>query len=603
MEKLNYASKSPEELSTKITERIKRETGAKLNVNEQKKKKLTTKESIEAGASELADLLMEKEDVLAAIRVSEEKVGVGREKKEMPTVKKDIMEMDFADMDFRALNRDFSSEQAIEESVDANRGELEKIKARVAELSADSEILKNYKENLAERIEIIRQARQVEGARKYSHNLSLAKFKMLAHRNNEDVKLTAADKKLIQQYEEEREWIKKGESELMSAPEIYFEVNRREMLNYRNQMLNRNFVETESKKEEIAEIFTHLEFGMPVLLRGHLGAGKTENALHISRKYYGVEPEFISGSEEATKYDIYGKTQIGVRSEEDKAREYKLRVDEFRKNFPDADKKELREIEKEYYDTIVVKGQAASFFQYGPLVRAMKEGKPLVIDELDAIPHSIAIRLNHVLTRRAGEKVKIQENGGEEIEIKKGFCVIATGNIKGAKYKREELDAAFLSRWWSREVKYLPLEETLKILTASLIDKRGNLELKQGDDYEALKNLVKAAEEIQKIFTGEKIDLAGEGADAAIGRGGNLEKSVLSLRDIWNIVKPWKAANFDKPLENYAYSEFIKKATVPRDAIYLIQLFCRFGFFKKWKAEDFGIAGLDKKKLEAFQGL
>jgi len=154
---------------------------------------------------------------------------------------------------------------------------------------------------------------------------------------------------------------------------------------------------------------------------------------------------------------------------------------------------DIEKIKKEYYKEIIVEGKVTSFSQYGPLVRAMKEGKPLIIDEMDGIPHSILMRLNHILTRRVGNKFKIQENGSEEIEIKKGFCVIATGNIKSAKYKREDLDAAFLSRWWSSEVKYLPEEETYKILIASLIDKRGDLELERKEDLADIKKLTQAA--------------------------------------------------------------------------------------------------------------
>ena len=109
-------------------------------------------------------------------------------------------------------------------------------------------------------------------------------------------------------------------------------------------------------------------------------------ALHVSRKYLGHEPEFISGSEEATKYDIYGRTQIGGRPEEEKMREFRSRMEEYMKMNPTAGKKEIKEAELQYYQTIVVKGLTTSFFQYGPLVRAMREGRPLLIDEMDGIP-------------------------------------------------------------------------------------------------------------------------------------------------------------------------------------------------------------------------
>jgi midasin (ATPase involved in ribosome maturation) len=40
------------------------------------------------------------------------------------------------------------------------------------------------------------------------------------------------------------------------------------------------------------------------------------------------------------------------------------------------------------FKAIVIQGHTMSFFPDGPVVRAMKEGKPLIIDEIDAYPHS-----------------------------------------------------------------------------------------------------------------------------------------------------------------------------------------------------------------------
>ena len=96
-------------------------------------------------------------------------------------------------------------------------------------------------------------------------------------------------------------------------------------------------------------------------------------------------------------------------------------------------------------------------------------------------------------------------------------------------------------------------------------------------------------------------DYFGEGADAARQVPASLKKSVLSLRHLWNIVRPWKAHNFDKPLEAYIMNEFIKPS-VAEDQIYLVQLFCRFRFYKTWTARDFAIPGLTDGKLAAFQG-
>ena len=426
-------------------------------------------------------------------------------------------------------------------------------------------------------------------------------MELLARRNDENAALTKADSETIKKYDLIQKKVLEKIDGFMKHDEIYYETKRRNLLEYRRQLLNDGFVETESIKKTMINIVSHLQIGIPVLLRGHLGVGKTEIALHASRKYFGQEPEFISGSEEATKYDMYGKTQIGIRSEEDKIREFKHRMDEYIRMNKNLDKKAVKAVEKQYYQTIVIQGVTASFFQYGPLIRALKEGKPLLIDEMDGIPHSIIMRLNHILTRRPGDVIRVQEDSGDEITVQKGFCVLATGNIKSARYKREELDAAFLSRWWSNDIQYTPQNETYEILVASLLDKRGNLQVKRLGDLDDVKRLTEAASEIQQIFTGDHLDYLGEGADVARQMPASLKKSVLSLRHLWNIIRPWKAHNFNQPLEYYILNEFIKPA-VAEDQLYLLQLLCRFRFFKTWHVDQFGIPGLTKSRLLAYQG-
>ena len=557
-------NKSSAELAGYMSSRLAREKTSKpVHEKAGGKAEKASPLGVEERARELVDLTLEKEDLINQIgsdRRSLEKGG----RKEKSSSANDILAMldESENVDFRKLNKDFTSDQGIEYSLAEAEERLSAIKNKIAELAANKQVLDEYQKVIKEKIDVIKLARQVEAAGQFAQNIDLAMSKLLAHRNNEDVKLTKADNKVAGRLTQMKEKTSQATEQMMSIEAVYLEVNRRTLLDYRAQLAKGGIVETPSVKQEISQILGHLQIGIPVFLRGHLGAGKTELLLHISRKYYGSEPEFISGSEEATKYDIYGKTQIGTQSK---------------------------------------KGHVESFFQYGPLVRAKKEGKPLIIDEIDGIPHSILMRLSHALTRKVGDKVKIQENGGEEIEIKPGFCVMATGNIKSAKYKREELDAAFLSRWWSSEKKYLPANETLQIVVASLIDKRANLELPRPQDFDSWRRVAQAAEEIQKIFSGEKSDVKGYGGDAVRNIGANLEKSTLSMRDLWNIIKTWKANNFDKQLDDYIYSEFIKKATVPKDAIYLTQIFCRFRFFTGWTADKFGIPGLSDDKLKAFQ--
>jgi len=563
-----------ERIARYLTERLKAERRSHPGGKRGRIKERASRLEIEQGVSGLVDAIVEKEDLLKQIIFDQtvldgQKASITQE--EILEALDGLEALEGADI--RSLARSLRSTQGLESSVREAKRRLAEVRSRTAGLIAHEQIAEAYEDHIARKVAVIRSARNVESLQTLIEKCELAGMELLARRNNENAALTRADNKTIEKYASIRLKALGKIDELMGNEEVYYETKRRELLEYRRQLLNGGFVETPSIRDEVMKVVSHSQLGIPVLLRGHLGAGKTEVALHVARKYFGCEPEFISGSEEATKYDIYGRTQIGVRPQKDRIREFEHHMREYARWNPDAPKEELKEVEKQYYQAIVVKGLTISFFQYGPLVRAMRDGKPLIIDEMDGIPHSIIMRLNHVLTRRPGDTVKVQENGGGDIIVKKGFAVLATANIKSARYKREELDAAFLSRWWSNDIRYTPQHETYQILVASLLDRRGNLQITSPEALDDLKRLTEAAAEIQRIFTGEQVDYFGEGADAAREIPASLKKSVLSLRHLWNIVRPWKARNFDRPLESYILNEFIKPAVV-EDQVYLVQLFC-----------------------------
>lgn len=606
---------SADDVARYLTERLKRRGDQRKQPENKAEKKASREKTrlsektgrlslieIEQSVSRLTNALLEKEDLLKQIVsdhsiTSEQKTSITQEEVLLALEKLE----DNNHVNVRSLARSIGSTQGLEGSMQEARRRMAGVESTIADLIAHKQISDAFERQMARKIAIIRSARNVESLQTLVEKCELAHMELLARRNNENVSLTNADSEIAGKYDLIRSRALKKIDDLLDREEVYYEAKKRKLLEYRRQLLNGGFVETQSIRNEVMKIVSHSKLGIPVLLRGHLGTGKTEIALHVARKYFNSEPEFISGSEEATKYDIYGRTQIGVRPEKDRIREFEHHMREYVRWNPDAPKEELKEVEKQYYHAIVVKGLTTSFFHYGPLVRAMREGKPLIIDEMDGIPHSIIMRLNHVLTRRAGDTVRVQENGGDNITVRKGFTVLATGNIKSARYKREELDAAFLSRWWSSDIHYPPQSETYEILVASLLDRRGNLQVKKPEDLDDLKRLTEAAAEIQRIFAGEQVDYFGEGADAARAVPASLKKSVLSLRHLWNIVRPWKARNFDKPLESYVLNEFIRPSVI-EDQVYLVQLFCRFRFFKTWKANEFGIPGLTEAKVLAFQG-
>ena len=60
----------------------------------------------------------------------------------------------------------------------------------------------------------------------------------------------------------------------------------------------------------------------------------------------------------------------------------------------------------------------------------MKEGRPLIIDEMNAIPHHVLIAMNDLLLRRPDETVYPPIAGEPPFKVADGFVVIATGNFK-----------------------------------------------------------------------------------------------------------------------------------------------------------------------------
>lgn len=110
-----------------------------------------------------------------------------------------------------------------------------------------------------------------------------------------------------------------------------------------------------------------------------------------------------------------------------------------------------------------------TYFKYGFLPTAMKEGYPVLLDEIDFTPPNIASVLYPALESRTAT-LFIPETG-ELIFPKKGFIVYATGNTKGKGDRfgnytgTEVLNTAFLDRF-SMHVKadYLPQDKEIDLM-------------------------------------------------------------------------------------------------------------------------------------------
>lgn len=430
---------------------------------------------------------------------------------------------------------------------------------------------------------------------------------------------------------------------LESSPEAYFGLHLKKLKEYKRDLQKGRIVETDSVeghkeleederdlkkgrivetdfvKRHIEDIVTHLRRPRPVMIYGHLGSGKTELAMHIARNYIGKEALVISGSKHTSLAELYGHQVLAIdkinREELDGfIEEVEQKFNTWVKENPKAGEAEKARVHDRILQTYLTKLRGGTFsgFFMGPVYRAMVEGRPVIIDEVNAIPHEVLISLNHILTRRVGEPVNVQQDTGTTVKVKEGFCVLMTGNLNQGQERyidRQEMDPAFLERLYKIEYDYLPQKtegsledeagaenEQFHLLLARIMDKNGNIEAPR-DSIRKLWNLAKAARVTQNVFAGKEI----EGAYYFQEAGGRsvrylLKESVLSIRTLDNILAEWKEGGYKRELDYYIWKEFISQSTIASDRAYLYQLFKdRFGFFQSegWEQNpNYGAGGV-----------
>ena len=97
--------------------------------------------------------------------------------------------------------------------------------------------------------------------------------------------------------------------------------------------------------------------------------------------------------------------------------------------------------------------------------QAMKEGRPVIIDEANSIPAGVLISLNNILNKRPGDTCYVpgaSEKGGQ-VKIQEGFSVIMTGNLSTSSVEYSGVDSdlnpATKSRIKFLKYDYLPQSE------------------------------------------------------------------------------------------------------------------------------------------------
>jgi cobaltochelatase CobS len=133
-------------------------------------------------------------------------------------------------------------------------------------------------------------------------------------------------------------------------------------------------------------------------------------------------------------------------------------------------------------------------YEHGPLTKAMELGIPCIIDEIDRMDPHESVGFHQIMETG---KVTIEENGGEVVQARPGFRLIATGNSAGnsdpmGNYKVRGQDLAFRDRFIYLEVPYPTQEEELAIL----------MKKKPAFGEPAMTVLIKIANDVRKQFMG-----------------------------------------------------------------------------------------------------
>lgn len=286
-------------------------------------------------------------------------------------------------------------------------------------------------------------------------------------------------------------------------------INYSKELHKLHQLMNRGkIVETDYVKSIIEKALPNLTKNPPIIVyfHGDTGTGKTALATHISRTVFHTEPIIVSGSKflEPDRFTEEFKierrdpvaffndmlrnfgTKAKLKNDDDMTEIFSTIVGEKqdivakitenrRQKTGQAEltAEEKKEIEQMVNDAFANPVQGR--YILGAMYLAMQEGRPLIIDEANAISPEVLIAFNDLMTKKVGDKIYVR-TAEKMIEVKQGFCVIWTGNTghryKGGRYN--DLDPATFNRIAPIKVQYLP-QSTTEL--SSLAEKTKRLEL------------------------------------------------------------------------------------------------------------------------------
>lgn len=334
-----------------------------------------------------------------------------------------------------------------------------------------------------------------------------------------------------------------------------------------------------------------------------------------------LQPLFISGSHNLTYEDMFIEKTLSLKHSFSKGsfvdylnmiiEDFYEWMDEHREKLnqmTDEEQLQLKiQVWKSFSDLLVASNSA-----FGTEIKkiereiliAVKEGRPVIVDELNTIAMQNLIALNDILQRHVGNTAYI--TGVGPVLIRPGFGFIGTGNLSTQMVNYEgtnELNPAFKSRFMTIEYNYVPqgitgsLEdqefpeknELFRVIMIRLADKNGNIHLPNPQrTLEELFRFSQLCRVTQDVFMGRLRDneTQKDGMDNL-----ELRESVLSIRNILHVLDNWNQGE-EKDLSKALWDSFISSITYPDDQNYILSQAVRFGFFAEsegWRVETKGV--------------
>ncbi len=276
-----------------------------------------------------------------------------------------------------------------------------------------------------------------------------------------------------------------------------------ELLEYKENLAKSGHIcITPGVENDLEAIGDRMLTGKSMFLHGPTGTGKTSLARFAASHFKGEDPEMIYCNPQTKESNIWSKMGI----ETDKA------------------------------------GHIKTVEKYGPLGKAMLNGKTVIFDEFTALPKEQMVAIKGVLNAKVGDMVNIVGDG--MTEIRPGFQMTFTANLKSEKNpERQDLPPEIAREFEQNnlEVKYTSKEEAYDIMLARLLNRDGSLDMSFYDLNTTLKNLCEVMSEIQESYTNETDTEVARRAGAldASGKVYSLKKFVMTQGSVEAILSSW----------------------------------------------------------------